>query len=198
VTIRRECIGELGRCVDMRTLAWLAVLVACGSAAPAQVANHHGGPAAPGTPPLPCAARSVGELDPFGVTSIGDCEVVEVGAYVELRDGGRAIVRGGEAKPWVALDDRIPGPLGLRVGMTGGDAARLAPDHRDVRCTVHDATLHCELRPTGRQPDCGADDDAIHLRFAAAAGDGDGLAGAAAWTAIRPRAITEVVLRMPC
>jgi hypothetical protein len=141
----------------------------------------------------------VDELFPSGRSRVGGCTVVSDGTYDELREGGRLVMRGGEAKPLIAFDPRIPGPAGLRVGMTGADIAEILPHHRHVACHAFDRSVQCELRRDAGPPTCADDpEDTIYVELDRPAGMHDEVEGAAAWDLLRARPLTAVILTMPC
>ncbi len=150
-------------------------------------------------PLLPCGAARVEELDPYGKNHVGTCTVESNGPYDELRDNGRLIMRAGEGKPLTAFDARIPGPAGLRVGMTGGDIERQAPAYSHVRCRAFTSALQCRLSRVVEPPACGAG-ESVHVEFERPVDlrEGAEIAGDAAWRLLRSRPIRGVVLSMPC
>jgi hypothetical protein len=182
----------------MRVILVAVLVAACTSSSSVHPVTNRD----PGVTPvvLPCGARTIAQLDPLGERSVADCDVVAVGPYLELRERGRPVIRGGEGKPLVALDPRIPGAYGVRVGMSGADVRSRAPGHRHITCTSV-AAIECDVRRTAASAACGdPGDDAFRLRFSPLAEPLDvaELDEGAVWALLRDRAIVEVVLEMPC
>jgi len=184
-----------------RTLPLILLLAACGSApAPATVdtVTEHEVELAP----LPCGAASVEQLEANASEGLGRCVVMSDGERFELQEAGRPVLRGGEAKPLVALDPRIPGPAGLRVGMTGRDVRAAAPAYAWIGCIAYDERFQCELRRVEDPPECGEGDpdDLIWFELAVPEhfGEGDVVEGKFAWEQIVDAPLTGVVLSMPC
>ena len=152
-------------------------------------------------PILPCGVARVEELNPLGKNHVGTCTVESSGPYDELRDNGRLIMRAGEGKPLTAFDARIPGPAGMRVGMTGGDIERQAPAYSHVRCHAFASAFQCRLSRVAEPPACGGDPGAaVYVEFERPVDlrEGAEIAGDAAWRLLRTRPIIGVVLAMPC
>lgn len=133
---------------------------------------------------------------------MGTCRVEERGDHRDIFDGDRLVLVGGEAKATIAHDARIPGPHGLRVGMTGRQITARLPRHRWHHCFTDDAITYCELRASSRPTPCeaagGSDEaDPILIGFPArpALDDADGTAIS---DTVATLAAERVVLVRPC
>lgn len=182
-----------------RTLLVIA-LFGCGPPRPAGIqAPEH---AAADPVALPCGARTVEELDPFGKTAIGTCVVEMSGSTYVLSEDGVPLVSAAEAKPLRALDPRIPGPAGVRVGMTGLDIRATAAGYEWIDCTAFGDMIQCRLRRAAVLAECGEGDPddmiAVELVRPPEVTDGDTVEGSAAWAILDAHPLTAVVLSMPC
>lgn len=153
------------------------------------------------TSQLPCGVDKVDDLITFEDRA-GTCTVIADGAFRDVMEHGRLVLRSGEAKPVTAYDRRIEGPHGIRVGMTTAELTARVPAYRLMTCSAFGDALHCELRVPGKPKPCEAfkDPDAvepIYVWFALPdelrdtdAVDLAGLLGS--------HRISGVVLAMPC
>lgn len=115
----------------------------------------------PGPPPrspparasLPCGVASVDELFAF-TDHVGTCPVIEDGPFREVMERGHVVLRHGEAKPSTSFDARIPGPHGIRVGMTAREVLKRLPGYRFTGCGADGDSMGCELRVPGTPTRC--------------------------------------------
>lgn len=114
-------------------------------------------PSPPPSPPvratLPCGVAGVDELFAF-TDHVGTCPVNEVGPFREVMEHGRLVLHHGEAKPAISFDARIPGPHGIRVGMTAREVRKRLPGYRFTGCGADDDYFKCELRVPGTPTPC--------------------------------------------
>lgn len=187
----------------MRLIVSVTFVASCWSA-PAPTTPSHRAPATT-IETLPCGLARPEDFESVPLSSAiwGTCRVEARGDYREVFEGDRRVLVGGEAKPAIALDRRIPGPHGIRVGMTGTQIARVIPTHRWHRCNAHANVLYCELRrssaPTICESELGSDAaEPITVGFPASDLDAGAELTSGIASVVAGRRATHVILVQPC
>lgn len=185
----------MARCQPVKQAAIVLLLAGCWSSspkvdAPARVAN------AP-REALPCGALDLEAL--FDHEQVGDCEVVADDLTTRVLDRGTLVLTHGVTSPPVIFDGRIPGPRGIRVGMTGAEVAAAFPDRRWVTCVTFQEWVACELAVPGAvEPEDSCDASEHESLWIGVPADPALVGGNQLNALLATRRITSIVLPLRC